>query len=358
MKNTVKMLLASMMLISMLGCDSGKGTTTPGTSDYDFTAILKSSVGHVIVPTYKDLAGAADTLYQAIVALEKNTTSANLEAARDAWVSARVPWEQSEAFIFGPVSDLGLDPALDSWPVDHVQLDQVLESGLALSSDTITENLGGGLKGFHTIEYLLWGNHSKKAADFKAKPREMEYLVAVSEALKNDATTLWESWTKEKYGESFYLAGQEGARYSSQVDAVQQLVNGMIDICDEVGNGKIGDPYNEKDVTLVESQFSYNSIRDFTNNIRSVQNIYTGSYNDQNGLGLAVFVAEKDSALDGRVKAEIKTAIDAIKAIVDGEPFKDAITDSAKATQIEAAQEAISIVMNTMSGPVMQLLFK
>ena len=40
------------------------------------------------------------------------------KAAALLWITAREPWETSEAFLFGPVADKGLDPNMDSWPLD------------------------------------------------------------------------------------------------------------------------------------------------------------------------------------------------------------------------------------------------
>ena len=70
---------------------------------------------------------------------------------------------------------------------------------------------------------------------------------------------------------------------------MQEMVNGMIVIADEVANGKISDPFNEKDTTLVESQFSFNSISDFQDNIRGIQNVYMGKF-AADGQGLDEFV--------------------------------------------------------------------
>ena len=39
-----------------------------------------------------------------------------------------MPWEQSEAFLFGPVDILGLDPNMDSWPLDQVAIVNILNS--------------------------------------------------------------------------------------------------------------------------------------------------------------------------------------------------------------------------------------
>ena len=101
------------------------------------------------------------------------------------------------------------------------------------------------------------------------------------------------------------------------------MVNGMIVIADEVANGKISDPYNESDTTLVESQFSFNSISDFQDNIRGIQNVYMGKFMTD-GQGLNEFVNSHDPDLDARFQQEVQAAIDAIGAIPD--PFRDSIT--------------------------------
>jgi len=138
---------------------------------------------------------------------------------------------------------------------------------------------------------------------------------------------------------------------------MQQLINGCIDIADEVANGKIADPYDEQNTELVESQFSFNSIRDFSDNIVSILNIYKGIDGSES---LSLYVAEKDSALDEQVENEIQLAIDAIGAISpdNNPPFRDAILDSSKRDEIEAAQDAIRKVMDTFSGPVMNTLYE
>ena len=38
---------------------------------------------------------------------------ANFKAAAAQWIVARRPWETSEAFLFGPVADKGLDPNIE-----------------------------------------------------------------------------------------------------------------------------------------------------------------------------------------------------------------------------------------------------
>ncbi len=352
---------AALPLVLLVGCSSG--TTAPQQppgSTYDFTQALDNTVGQVIEPTYEELHEAALELQSAADALKETPTEDKLQATRDAWVKARRPWEQSEAFLFGPVASLGIDPSIDSWPVDRVQLDQVLASRLALTAESLSKNFGGGLRGFHTLEYLLWGaEDAKQATAFTERPRELDYLLAAAAALVQDSDTALTAWTEEGgYGAAFAASGTPDGLYARQSDAVQQLLNGMIEICDEVANGKIADPFKAQDRSLEESQFSHNSIRDFADNLRSVKFIYQGARGDiASADSLSAFVRAQDAALDERLNAEIDDAIEAIEAISkDGEPFTTAITNPDKVDVIEAAQSAIRVVMETLQGDVLPLV--
>lgn len=356
------MLKLSQLCLSLLlvACvPEGPSARPPPGATYAFGATLERTVFDVITPTYADLQRRAAALRAVTETLGSAPTEANLEAARAAWTATRTPWEQSEGFLYGPVSDLGLDPSLDSWPVDRIQLDQVLASGLELTAPSITANFGGGLRGFHTIEYLLWGaDQLKPATQLAARPRELEYLVAAAGALEADATVLHAAWVGEEgYGRKFANAGSAGGVFFRQVDAVQQLLNGLIEICNEVANGKIADPYKAQDRSLEESQFSHNSIHDFADNLRSVKIVYEGSRGGVAQDSLSTFVHQQDPALDARVLAEIDAAIAAILAISsDGELFTSAITNPAKHEVIEAAQEAIRTLMTTLQRDVLSLV--
>ena len=74
------------------------------------------------------------------------------------------PWETSEAFLFGPVADKGLDPNMDSWPLDQDGIVQILTSGnysdLNWDGDYDEEDdkIAGAqaLRGYHTLEYLIF----------------------------------------------------------------------------------------------------------------------------------------------------------------------------------------------------------
>ena len=344
--------LAAGSLLLVAGCgDDSDAPTGPAAAEFDFVPILNNFTDNVVIATYADLDERAGELLAAIEALSSDPTAGNLSAARDAWVATRIPWEASEGFLFGPVDFNGYDPSLDSWPVNRTDLDGVLASDNDLTTAYVG-GLDGTLKGFHTIEYLLFDEGgSKTAADFTE--REFAYLIATTQDLQATASALHNSWIPSggNFGQKVRDAGNGSDAYPSAQSAVQEMVNGMIGICDEVANGKIADPFVENDPRLVESQFSFNSIADFQNNIRSVQHVYTGDYAGT-GEGLDEFIRQADADLDQRLKREIQTAIDEIGNIQ--QPFRDAIASDRD--QIETAQAAVAKVQQTLEEDILPLV--
>lgn len=139
-------------------------TALDESNDDKLAAIVNQYVDVVVLPTYKSLKEATETLYNKVETFRKNPSDANFSAAAQAWLNAREPWETSEAFLFGPVADKGLDPNMDSWPLDQAGIVQILKSGnysdLDWSGDYDEENdkiaAAQGLRGFHTLEFLLF----------------------------------------------------------------------------------------------------------------------------------------------------------------------------------------------------------
>lgn len=133
--------------------------------------IVINYVDVVVLPTYAELKDAANTLNNAIVSLATTPSNDNFKKACEAWLAARKPWETSEAFLFGPVDDLGLDPNMDSWPLDQDAIVNILESGkfselewVDGDSDDVIE-AAQSVRGFHTLEFLLFKD---------GKPRTIE----------------------------------------------------------------------------------------------------------------------------------------------------------------------------------------
>ena len=170
------------VVTAMDACDNLKiilRTLKAKVEDFEGEAELKAIVADyvdvVVMPTYLDLVNANTALHAAVQQLKASPSTAAFEAAATAWMTARQPWEMSEAFLFGPVDKLGLDPNMDSWPLDQDAIKNVLSSGdfsgMEWTGDYEGEDEDGGMsqraeeiaeaqsiRGFHTLEFLLFKN--------------------------------------------------------------------------------------------------------------------------------------------------------------------------------------------------------
>ena len=139
--------------------------------DYDFTAILTQYADQVVTPTYKDLErhGHSTTRWSPWQADNRNQSK--VDAACTAWRTMRVPWEQSEAVLFGPAGEetgLGFDPSMDSWPLDQEDIATIITNKNLSSVDDYIGAIGSeSVRGFHTIELLLFkdGQNRKVLAE-------------------------------------------------------------------------------------------------------------------------------------------------------------------------------------------------
>lgn len=142
-------------------------------SEAVLSPVVKNYVDVVVLPTYSDLKDRVATLYDKVNALAANPTNQAFKDACDAWITAREPWEKSEAFLFGPVADQGLDPNMDSWPLDQAAIVNILNSGDYsqmewsgdYSEDSEAISAAQNVRGFHTLEFLLFKDGQARTVD-------------------------------------------------------------------------------------------------------------------------------------------------------------------------------------------------
>lgn len=343
-------------------------------------------VNKTVIPTYKAMADAAIDMYDKCVAMQEAHTAGNLttdmiKAAGEAWNTSRKYWELSEAFLFGAAADYNIDPHIDSWPLDKTAMDNMLNNAgqmAQMSPEYVGNNLGYGLLGFHAVEYMLF---QLDASETQSLPHnltytkeEMIYLTSVAGDLRNQCVRLEASWagldnvSSEKqeileeaeleptfdYGSSMINAGKGGSKYVNYQDAAEEIIQGCIDIADEVGNTKIGRPVNgssTEDKNYIESPYSLNSIVDFTDNIISIQNAYAGS--NAGDASISGYIQHIDPTLDAELKAAIEKSIATIKKIP--EPFAKTATTNADA---KTAVTVVGTDLVNVLGKVMTALSK
>jgi predicted lipoprotein len=378
LKTSLLVTSTALLLLSACGGSSSSETSPvivePTGFTFDATPMITNLTNDIIVQGYSDLNTKAELFHLAALSLLNSPTAEKLLATQQAWQTVREPWEQGEAHIFGPVDALSIDPHLDTWPLNTSDLESLLATQNGFNADVI-KLFNDDVQGFHTMEFLLFGDgltDNTKAID-EMTALEREYLAATAEVFREYTQSLFDAWTirhdandsgSSPYKDFLLTPGNDF--YASDLGVVEELINGMIGIVDEVGNGKIAEPFgsdiSSTDTSLVESQYSWNSLADFSNNIQGVLNVYLGRTATQSStdVGLIDFVKAADAAIAERVNTEISTAITAINAI-PGEsnlPFRQAINNAEARVRIQAAIDALSTLQTSLESDVLTLLKK
>jgi len=369
MKHLFRTLAVALMATLTLASCEKENNNDVVDDDMQAQAIVEQFVEHTVSPTYTALAANTEALANQLAVLKANPTDAGVQQACETFLAAREQWEKSEAFLFGAAGDFGIDPHIDSWPLDEDAFNTLMSSPAMLEAldaengDVVAgERLGNALLGFHGIEYILFRNGQPRSAnDITAD--QWKYVVAVAGDLRNRCYQLEVGWLGDaapaahieklddlempytvaggdySYGENLKNAGVAGSTYSSRQAALMAILQGCSDIADEVGSSKIYAAWHGEDVTYIESPYSYMSITDFRNNIVSIQNAYMGGVASQRNesRSLHSYMHQMDAALDAKVVAAIENALAKINAMPA--PFALHYSDAANGEAVEACAE-------------------
>ena len=370
---------ASIMLtMSVSSCNKNNQDASEEANKETKEAIVKQYLNHTIYPTYAKLANETDKLVENLEALKANKTQANVNAATVTFLEARAWWEKSEAFLFGAAGDFGIDPHIDSWPLDEDAFNNLMASpnmiaALANDEDGMVagEQLGNALLGFHGIEYILFRDGQPRNVN-EITDDMITYVVAVSRDLRNRCVQLEVSWNTDapqvhkdlmeqlefnttvigsdnSYGQNMMQAGQAGSTYTTFTHALEAIADGCIDIADEVGTSKIGKCHTGEDVSYVESPYSQKSITDFYDNILSIQSAYMGGNEGERDetLSLHNYIKDNNADLDTKAVNAIENALAKINAMKA--PFVQFYADASAGEAMAACQD-LSDVMSEVKA--------
>ena len=322
--------------------DVSQATTTINSSDLEMQKVSKTYVQDVIYPTYQALASNARTLYSAAHTLysaaEAGTmTQSQIDAACEAFKNTRREWERSEAFLYGSASDNELDPHIDSWPLDHDELEKALNNATLVAgfkgndpAKFVSDNntYFQSVLGFHGMEFVLFRNGANRTVDaLKANDTEegmtsvkgideLAFLQAVAADVRNITALLEFTWmgsaasseTKAVLSKASYvftplrynglpnngtmcygqylLSPSATTGYHSWQGTINQIfVGGCSNICSEVADQKLGQAYrtatgsgsDDDSRDYIESPYSHRSFIDYQDNIYSIKNTLYGT---------------------------------------------------------------------------------
>ena len=308
--------------------------------------VLCDLVDKVIVPTYTQLADDVESLEATLHGLTTTTiTQAQIDKACADFKKARMHWERSEAFLMGAASDFSIDPTIDSWPLDRQELLDYFKGGMTAQIEEESSILG-----FHALEFILFRNgQNRKVAELQGNDTytgfqsvsgadELKYAQRVCTLLKERCFQLQVAWEGETNAERAAVVQKAGLSYQTEnglsygdnlkeagvnsmstfttiQDAISQVLSdtegSCVGIANEVGTAKIANPFSAGDIAYVESPYSYNSITDFQDNIRSIRNIWLGSLDGNKAANSFAKFFERVNAKTG-VENAVANAIDKI----------------------------------------------
>lgn len=391
------MFLMGTLTMGFASCDDDDDEGVIESNDCHMKEIVQTYINDVVNPTYTSLANNAQTLYDACQNLyakgNNNTlTQADIDAACEAFKNARMEWERSEAFLYGAASDNEIDPHIDSWPLDHSQLEQALNNASIIAgikgenpAKFIYDNNGDfdSVLGFHGLEFVLFRDGKNRTIEsIKAGYEtaegltsvktvdELAFAAAVSGDLRNMIFLLEYGWrgnnvaeahltqlqnaqwvingtryaglspSENSYTEYMLNAKLRGGYFSTWQETLQNIfVGGCSNICQEVYTQKLGQAYRvatgeggEDDaLDYIESPYSKRSFIDYQDNIRSIKNSLYGARNASAPVANSIMTYLKEKNYPGynTLNTAIDDAIAALQTAIDsGKAFVDAPGDA------------------------------
>ena len=290
--------VAAFSLTSCDDDDNGGGSTSLTAKEREMRTVAQVYVNKTVLPTYKLLAEATGDLYNKLLAAKNkfvndpnSLTQAELDDICETFIDARAYYEESEAFLFGAATDFGIDPHIDTWPLDLHGLAMELTNKLHLEEMSGDEDaaiafasgkLGQELLGFHGIEFIIFRNGKNRTvsalqnkedhAVFKelnanvTGEEELIYATAVAGDLRDKCWQMEVAWDdnapqehkdriaeldlpttvtggRYSYGQNMLNTGNAGSSYATWQEVMGTiLISGCQNISTEVAYKKIGNP--------------------------------------------------------------------------------------------------------------------
>ncbi|HVK93703.1 MAG TPA: imelysin family protein [Noviherbaspirillum sp.] len=308
------------------------------------TAAVLNNYANIVHATYADTLQSAQTLQKAVNDFIASPSAAGLEAARSAWLAAREPYGQTEAFRFygGPIDDAkDIEGRLNAWPLDEAYIDYVKSkpaSGIInnpkapLTIDRLIKlNARGGeanvATGYHAVEFLLWGQDfnpkgpgDRSYTDFvdgqgKNADRRRHYLKLVTDQVVADVQTLADQWAEGKTNYRAKLLKEQPEA------ALRKVLTGLAVLSSaELSGERMQVALDNQDQEDEHSCFSDNTHRDIVTNALGMRNIVLGEYkridgSSVKGAGIKDLVADKDAKLADRLAADFSASVAAAETI-------------------------------------------
>ena len=312
---------------------------------------------------YADSLATAQALQAAVSAFITAPSEESQAVAKAAWVAARVPYQQTEAFRFGNAIVDDWEGRVNAWPldeglIDYVDMDSaavneenelallnivanstVTIGGEAIDATEITPELLGevlheaeGIEanvatGYHAIEFLLWGqdlNGTKAGAgarpftDFDVGEgctggncdRRAAYLKAATDLLVADLEEMAANWAAD------------GAARTGLLEDPDAGISAILTGLGSLSYGELAGERMKLGLMLHDPEEEHDCFSDMTHLSHyydglGIRNVYTGSYTRVDGsvvsgASISDLVKAADPAVDTQLRAELDASVAAL----------------------------------------------
>ena len=361
---------------------------------------------------YEDSLISARSLQGAVNQLIAEPTEANLANAKDAWLAARVPYQQSEVYRFGNAVVDDWEGKVNAWPLDEGLIDYVAASygaeseenpgyranvvaspsftfsGETIDASSITKELLadtlhelGGVEanvatGYHAIEFLLWGQDlngtgpgagARPASDFDPAncswgncDRRAAYLLTATDLLIDDLEWITAQWAAGGEAREGLVSGDMGQGLATIFTGMGSLSYGEL-AGERMQLGLLlHDPEEEHDC------FSDNTHASHYYDALGIQNIYLGTYERIDGSMVegpsvsdlvAAASPDADAALRARLEATMAAMGEIVAAAEAGEAYDQQIGEGNPAgnARVQAAIDALTAQTGAIEDAVAAL---
>ena len=325
---------------------------------------VTATYADIALAKYQDSLTTAQALRSAVQALIAAPSDEALQAARTAWLAARVPYQQTEAYRFGnPIVD-DWEGRVNAWPLDEGLIDYTdpgygneenqlatlnviatpafTLSGTEVDAATITPALiaetlheADGIEanvasGYHAIEFLLWGQDlngtgpgagTRPWTDFAQGDsctggncdRRAAYLQAATDLLVTDLEEMVANWSDTGPARDAVTADPQAGLLA--------MLTGM----GSLSYGELAGERMKLGLMLNDPEEEHDCFSDNTHNSHyydglGIRNVYLGTYTRIDGTviegpSLSDLVAAADPALDARLRAELDASVAALGAV-------------------------------------------
>ena len=390
-------MLSKFCTLACLICLAGCSTSRLDNESTSHDAIVATYIA-IAQAAYEDSLISARVLDDAVDAFLVEPNQTTLTYAKNAWLAARVPYQQTEAFRFGNAVVDEWEGGVNSWPLDEGLIDYTAASygeesdnnyfytaniiandliyigGISVDAAQITSQLlaetlhqidgveSNVATGYHAIEFLLWGQDlngtspgagNRPASDYSLSnctnrncDRRGDYLKAVTSLLVSDLDEMVYNWQPGGAAyEDLMSKGPDGG-LATMLTGMGSLAYGEL-AGERIRLGLLlNDPEEEHDC------FSDNTHNSHYYDALGIKNVYMGFYERINGdmvigASLARLMQQEAPALAAEMLARLESTELAMEVLVD-EAAKGNTFDVLIASNNIAGEELISTIVDSL----------